>query len=360
MFYKISDVKNSLTNQDVFNILESIDANPMWDKDSDGKTLIMSDTICHGGDSHKLVYFCHTQTFFCRTCCGTIGDIFALLQITYSPNLNECVKYVVDNMEEKVINPIEQKKRAERINNKHVDLKYTEIHTLPEYKNPLAKYPQPEILNWKNEGISHEMCINANIRYNPIDGEILIPHYDMNNRLIGIKTRALTEQDAQIGKYRMFRNGDTEYFFPTSFNCYNINNAKETIFRKGNVVVFEGEKSVLKLQSLTNKKDVAAVACSGSFFSRFQIKQLIDCGAKRIWIAFDRDYQNESEPEYRKLLKNYSQLANKYSGNEIEFRFVFLPQCPVHSSPIDCGLNVFNDAIKNAKSSSDVVEMYQN
>ena len=354
MNYNITTLKENLTNDDIYNILIDLDANP-----TDCGDRFECETICHGGDSHKLFYYFDSQIFYCYSGCGVIGDVLNLIQKVKGWGFKKCKDYCYSFINHDItpadFYPTVSIKQPDDIYIPDIESPFVES-----YESPLNRYPQPMIQGWINEGISHDMCVNANIRYNPVEGSILIPHYDIHNRLIGIKSRCLSKQDESKGKYQMFRTGDKTYFFSTAMNLYNINNAKEMIQNTGNAIVFEGEKSVLKLQSLTNRKNVAAVACSGSHISKFQIKQLFDCDVKRIFIAFDKDYSDESEPEFRELLKKYQSIIKKYCGenslNDIEFRFFVDRENRLskHDSPIDKGLENFQYLMKNSLTATQI------
>ena len=44
------------------------------------------------------------------------------------------------------------------------------------------------------------------IAYNPRTHGIVIPHYDINNELVGIRERTLVKEEEQFGKYKQKRN----------------------------------------------------------------------------------------------------------------------------------------------------------
>ncbi len=89
-FYDKDEVKNVLDIEDVFDILESLNAEPILKED-----YIVSLTVCHGGDSHKLYYYDNTKLFKCFTHCGTM-DIFELLMKIKDIDLNTAISYIVN------------------------------------------------------------------------------------------------------------------------------------------------------------------------------------------------------------------------------------------------------------------------
>src|SRR5699024_3116536 len=115
------------------------------------------------------------------------------------------------------------------------------------------------------------------------------PHFDVNNRLIGIRGRALSDEEAErFGKYRPLKIGKTLYSHPLSMNLYNLNKSKENIRKAKAVIVFESEKSCLKMQSYYGHDSVISVAVCGSSVSSYHIVLLQELGVTEIIIAFDR------------------------------------------------------------------------
>ena len=148
-----------------------------------------------------------------------------------------------------------------------------EVHymELKKYDGNVLKYlNKPPIHLWIEEGITPEVLERANIRYYPTEEQIIIPHYDANGELIGVRGRTLGQEEAKIyGKYRPLRANNQLYNHPLGLNLYNFNNAKENIKRTGVAVIFEGEKSVLKAQSYFGIDSDIYVACCGSSISNY-------------------------------------------------------------------------------------------
>lgn len=106
---------------------------------------------------------------------------------------------------------------------------------------------------------------NARIGFFPGGDQITIPHYDINNRFIGLRGRSLSKEDAEkYGKYRPLKVGKQLYNHPLGMNLYNINNSKENIKRLRKAIVFESEKSCLLYQTHFGIENDISVACCGS------------------------------------------------------------------------------------------------
>ena len=344
MYFNTQSVKESLTIEDVAAILEELGAEPQIAEDK-----IYCRTVCHDGDStDKLVYFHNTGYFYCRTHCGTIGDIFDLLsELVPHDNFNELVNYVATRMEN---TPAKyQKSKAKTIDSAHSEnepINLAEMDSLPvmpHYVNPLRYFPKPVIKDWQAEGISKEICDKNDICYDPINGAILIPHYDKYEQLVGIKARTLIKEQEASGKYRMYT--DTQgkcYKFPVLMDVYGLDFAKHSIKRTGKAYVFEAEKSVLEARSFCGTNDVPFVSVNGSNLSKFQMKELYDCGARDFYICFDKDYADKSEPKYQELIEKYKKIAAKYSDS-VRLHFVIdnFNLLQPHDSPTDEGQSTF-------------------
>ena len=66
----------------------------------------------------------------------------------------------------------------------------------------LQHLPRPRILDWEKEGIEDEVSVAYGIAYNPRSNGIVIPHWDILDRLVGIRERTLVQELAKYGKYR--------------------------------------------------------------------------------------------------------------------------------------------------------------
>lgn len=119
---------------------------------------------------------------------------------------------------------------------------------LKEY-NPviLTRFAYPRIDRWEREGISPDISRKNLIGYYPGGEQIVIPHFDINNRLVGIRGRFLANDMAKrYGKYRPLMVNKQLYSHPLSMNLYNLNNSKKNIKKRHVVIIFEGEKSTLQ------------------------------------------------------------------------------------------------------------------
>ena len=104
------------------------------------------------------------------------------------------------------------------------------------YDDKVLKYlPHPHIIPWEKEDITFSIMQARGICYNPINESIIIPHYDINNNLIGIRERTLIKEKENYGKYKPAIISQQLYNHPLGINLYNLNNSKNNIATSGMV-----------------------------------------------------------------------------------------------------------------------------
>ena len=344
-------VKEQLEPEDINLLLEELGAEPEFYGDK-----IISKTICHNGDSHKLYYYFDQRLFHCYTHCGDSFDVFDLISKVKDIDLNTSVYYIANffNLQHK-IDSIETESLTEdwKLFKKYQNINDIVINNdkiiLPEIDPTiLDHYPQPRYSNWEKEYISKQVCDFLNIRYNPISGGILIPHYDENNRLIGIRERTLVQENEKYGKYKPVKIQGKLRNHPLGFNLYGLNKAKERINELGVAMVFESEKAAAQSMSYLGLSNNIAVGMCGSTLSNYQFHLLLEAGAKEICIGVDRDFENLYDDEYKKVLTKMEKMYNKYSPScRISFMLDTKGLTGYKMSPTDCGKEIFLDLWRN-------------
>ena len=361
MAYDKYEVKDALEIEDVYEILDSLGAEPQMHDD-----YIVAKTICHGGDSHKLYYYANTKLLKCFTGdCGTM-DIFELLQKVRHLDLNEAVYYVVNffnlqyRLEEVDDTYLQEDWKIMRRWQELSPIKGNdEKLILPEIDKGILKYyPQPHILDWEQDHISKEVCDYMGIKYDPVEGAIIIPHIDENGRLVGIRQRTLIQENEKWGKYRPWSklekqdNGKyklRQFNHPLGFNLYGLYQAKPQIEKMEIAMVFESEKSVLAAMNYLGLKNNLAVAVCGSNLSKYQFDLLLDAGAKEICIGFDADYQKIGDENWERVVNRLQKIYSKYSAYaRISFLFDTSGMLLGYKqSPTDAGQKIFMELWKN-------------
>ena len=368
--YDKNAIKNALTLEQMYSFLDDLGAAPQPQG-----TIILSKTICHCGNSHKLYYYDNTKLFRCYTDCG--GEAFDIYELTRKVksrenpkerwtkegqsyidewNLPEAIEYVAQYFG---FSPVEHKTeenfsvlhdwkilnnydRIEKINN---DTQIVELKTYDD--GIISRLPRPIIEPWIKEGITKEVMEHCNICFDPKNCGIVIPHYDINNKLIGIRERTLVKEEEYKGKYRPAYIGRQLYNHPLSFNLYNLNNSKENIKMMKKAFIFEGEKSCLLYASYFGTDNDISVACCGSSLIAYQVKLLLDLGVEEIIIGFDKQFQEFNDEEHKKLVKNLKNIYKKY-GMYVKISYMFdkWDLLGYKDSPIDKGKDTFLELFK--------------
>lgn len=364
MKYDSDQIKQQLTFQQVFDYVAELGGEPRLD--SNGAEIFISRTICHnpiGTGSHKLYYYENTKLFHCWTQCGDSFDIFDLtrkwaLQRGEEWSLSRAVGYVaryfgIASSEEKNFDNIQDKLQDwEILKNYQENSSFSKDKKIIEFKNfdekILEHFPRPRIEPWINEGISQEVMNARGICYDPVNQGIIIPHYDENGALIGIRSRTLIKEEEVYGKYRPAVINGRQYNHPLGFALYNLNNSKDNIARMGLAIVAEGEKSCLKYASMFGAENDISVATCGSNLIQHQVDLLRQYGAKEICIAFDKQWKENGDNEFRQWVKKLTALHNKYS-KLVNISFIFDKQgdkLGYKESPLDASKEMFLELFK--------------
>ena len=374
MNYNKDKIKNSLSIEQVFDLVSELGGEPVMNNG-----YFISETICHnhaGDGSHKLYYYDNTKLFRCYTECEPpTFDIFQLVckvknlaqeyKIRYDEIgketfrewvLYDAVQFVAVYYGFEAENEKFFQKRIElqdweflnkyEANNLEKQRQIVDLHI---YDDKILKYlPRPRLKDWEDEGISPQSLAAANICYDPHNNGIIIPHYNIDNKLIGIRSRTLIKEQEKYGKYKPAILNGKMYNHPLGFNLYNLNNSKNNIQTFKRVFVFESEKSCLKYISYFGCNMDISVAICGSALNNYQVGLLTGLGCKEIIIALDKQYQQISDAEWKRWTQKYYQIHNKYGKEvQISYLFDFDNLLDYKDSPIDKGKEVFLQLYKN-------------
>ena len=354
--YEKLKIREALTTENVFDILQDFGADPSREVFG-----FVCATICHnppGEGSRKLYYYDNTGLFKCFTGCDEYFDIFQLvikvakIQWDKDFDLNDAVRWVAqkfgiagdyeDGQEESQLEDWKILSNYERIQN--IELK-TQSVTLKEYETDILDRFNyvVSIEPWLQEGITQESMNHCRIGFYPGGDQITIPHYDVDGRFIGLRGRTIcAEEGERFGKYRPLKVNKLLYNHPLGMNLYNLNNSKDHIKVMKKAIIFEGEKSSLLYQSYFGIDNDISVACCGSSISSYQIQLLIEAGAEEIIVAFDRQFKEIGDEEFKRLKTNLIRLRDKYK-NSVVISFIFDKDMILgyKASPIDEGPEKF-------------------
>lgn len=355
--YKLDkdEIKQNLTIEQVSEIVDILGGDPQ--QASHG---LICQTICHnppGAGSRKLYYYENSHLFKCYTNgCGENGafDIFEL--VIRAKEIQEGIKLslfqatafiashfgIVGTYEEEGFGSLEDWKifnGYERI--KEVNQKQEII--LEEYDSSiLRRLPHPIIQPWIDDGILTSVMDHAGICYEACSNVVVIPHYDINNRLVGIRGRTMIDENEAYGKYRPLKLNGILYNHPLGYNLYNLNNSKDNIKAVGKALIVESEKATMQYSSYFGMDNDISVAICGSSLINYQVELLLSCGAKELIIAMDKDFHEIGDDDFKKVVKHLKQINKRYAKYAtISFLFDKQGLLGYKDSPLDCGREVF-------------------
>lgn len=334
---------NGLSTENIIELMKQLGAEDYIEKEN----YIQFQTICHNENaeeaSHKLYYYKESKLFVCYTECGTMS-IFQFLKNFYE------TRNIPYNWYNDIYQLVAKYSTYKRINNFQIHLekigeKYlkNEVPALPIY-NPtvlqtFTKFYAPE---WLQEGITKETMDKFNILYSIGQNKIIIPHYNIDGQLVGIRGRALNQNEIeQYGKYMPVQVEQKWYTHPLSLNLYGLNITKEQIKKSKVCYLFEGEKSVMIMDSFSMPN--CGVAVCGSNFNKYQLKILMkECHPQEIIICFDNEEKGD-----KKYFNKLYEIGKKYS-NYCNFSFIYDRQglTDKKDSPVDKGEEIFKKLLE--------------
>lgn len=202
---------------------------------------------------------------------------------------------------------------------------------------------------WRDEGIDAAVMRKFGIRWNESTQAIIIPHFDKEGKLIGIRRR-LTH-DGMHNKYMPLTLASKTYAHPLGVNLYGLYEHKEAIQRSRQAIIFEGEKSVLKHHTFYGDKSNAVAVC-GFSVTPYQRDLLIALGIEEVILGFDKDVFMSGDSIYTEEYRRYCESINRMGR-------MFTPYCKVFAivdydnklqlkdSPVDKGQEVFEYLIQH-------------
>ena len=346
-------------------------------------------SICHHSDSFKLYFYKDSKFFHCKSCCGSMSlfDVIANVQGYYGEDsFKQSFAYICDffnidknegrNKRRGFGRQEESLEEEIKIMNSHKKRETKrEFKMLPTYKETyLNLYQDYYPSEWIEEGITEEVLDSYGIKVDLLEQQIIIPHRDIFERLIGIRCRNYKKELVEDGKkYMPVYIGEECCSYPMEFNLYGLWKNKGNIIRNKRVELFESEKSPLKMASFYGEENNVTVAMCSLNFSVYQRDIFLLLGVEEINICYDKQYEldkleyfkNKTNKElteeeliekdkkikeynnyFKKLLKIY-----KLVGNYMQMYVIadFEDRLDYKDAPIDRGKEVYDELFNERK-----------
>lgn len=338
-----NDVKKILSENDLISLLEDLGAEPQLQ----GKNIVCK-TVCHSGHKHKLIYFSDSYSFKCFTdSCGSM-DIYGLVGRVIGTDFYGSFKYVCmkfgisyktdfkssDLIETSFFEKF--KKKTDEASVKKIDDK-----VLNSYCNLYHR-------SWIDDGISIASMKKYGIKFSIMDNQIVIPHYDHEGNLIGVRARNLNEELVEQGKKYMPVYWKHEVLkHPTGSALYGLSANKECIEKYRTLILFESEKSVLQLDTMMPELSIG-VCLSGSSLSYRQLELIKQLEVDEVIVALDKEFEEIGSIEekfYAEKIQNvFIDKLSPYFRTSVIWDQKSL--IDLKDSPTDKGIDVFKELME--------------
>lgn len=388
----ITEFPEKLTEDLYYQLMSDLGAEPQWGS-SNGKRVLLLTGLCHHSKSghHSVVFDCSNvgeQKVTCFSECS--GTFYWWNYIAKALNLTsyEAKQWVIDwlngkKVDSKVLDTLDFERQP-----------YTEKPFNPV---PLEKVPgiAPEIISdlyshfetsieildecrWHTEDkIDSEILSLYDVAIYPDHDTIILPHHNIDGEIVGLYERNFNILRSEAkkkypdmpykllleyprakyvplvkeGKYKLKpdEKGKTSWSFPNARNLYGLHLAKDRIAETGTAIIFEGAKSVMLARQYGYEMAVASHTFGAN---ENHIAMLIAAGAVNIYLAFDKQYDdnNPNEKEYMLYDKKTKELADRVKDYVNVYRIRdWDGDLKYKDSPIDEGEKIFDKLFDNAE-----------
>lgn len=350
VYKSAKEYRDELSPEDIKRILRKFNVEP-YREYSDK---IIYPTVNHNleGGSPKLYYYKNNKMFKAYTGEAKLFDIFQLIidmhnlrgkEITLQDAIRFCDLEVEGPVEDNEYYGI--KKQLDylyKVNEKGEEEEPHELIIYPRSIMDRYIFDTEGLKSWIYEDIDTKTLLKYNIKYDPITNAIIIPYYTNEGDLVGVRGRFLNP-DAKA-KYMPIRHQGQYLVHPTSKVLYGLNINEDAILNSRTVIVFEGEKSVMKMDTIYRDKNIS-VATSGRTLSKDHLDLLRFYGVENIILAYDRDYTSikELEAEIKSFKEKLGVALNLFNISLIiDYDFLLDHK----DSPIDKGKKIFDELME--------------
>ena len=337
-------IVKDLKDEEVIRLMYELGA----DRHEETDNYIIFPTICHNENateaSMKLYYYKDTHLLYCYTEDGPMS-IYKFLENYYK------TRNIEYNWGQDILKVVFQCSAATELTTKETIFKQSlkdkyrkrqSIQLAAYSPNVLESFVKQYPIEWLEDNISAGAMDKYNIRYSISQNKIIIPHYDINNRLVGIRGRALNESEIAYAKYAPVKIEDIIYKHKLSLNLYGLNHNWENIKELGICYIAESEKAVLQSELFGEKN--CTVAICGSSLNIYQIKLLMQhCQPKEIVLCLDKEELPGEDKYFYKLWD----MCSKYKlYTNMSFIYDRENLLNLKDSPFDRGRNIFNKLLE--------------
>ena len=354
-------LKDKLTEKDIVNIVNKLGGE--LKSETDEVLIFTSITYDINASNHKAKLYCYKSNynFVEYHISMETFDIYELIKerkrlLGCKYSFVDCMKFVCDcvginynsntitNSKSSFINS--NLKRFTNKSNQNI-LEVYDDAILDKFEN---WYHQ----SWIDDHISIETMEKYNIKYYDYGNQIIIPCYNIDNELIGIRARNLDPKAS--AKYIPYKDiNGTWYKFNVGSTFYGLNHTADNIAKMKKVIICESEKSVLQGDTYFGDNNII-VGMYGSAMTKTKRNILLELGVEEVIIAIDFDYTEESYHDE----DNYEELTDweKYENKVYKIADMFKGWCKI-SAIVDYNPEHKKDCVTDY-SKNKFIKLYKN
>lgn len=258
----------------------------------------------HSDSTPSLCIDPRQNKFFCFSC-GTKGNLINWLMAYENMKFPEAVERVAELSQTDLGSMYESEtvslyKLLKRLKTQQRE-SAVDRQILDPFADYYSKYKDEVPQEWIDEGIPEEELRKYEVRVDTSANRIVYPVYDANFHMIGVKgrTRFSNYKELHLMKYmNYYKIGSLDYFT-------GMKQAYDAIMESGSIIIVEGIKSVMKLDSWGYHNVVSSETSS---INEKQVTLLIKMGIKDVTIAFDKDVQLYKIKEASNVLRKYTNV----------------------------------------------------
>ena len=295
-----TELLNLITDEDIVNILtEEFGAI----KGSENSEQIIFSSICHGSNSFKLYWYKTSKTFHCYVCSES-WSLFDFIGMMLCLSFSESYKWLCNY--KGIKNTRQQFRGFKSRDSENKDLEFLKLHSykptqneiiLPTYDDRvLRNFDKAIEVSWYEENINKDDVLDKfNILYNPYDHQMIIPYFSEDGtHLNGIMRRSFNKEDVENGrKYMPLEWNRVIYKFNKRLVLYGYHENKENIDKLHKCILYEAEKSVLKLSCYKGLENGIGLGLGGMNLSKQQLQLLLKRDIDEVCIALDKQIQTD-------------------------------------------------------------------
>lgn len=264
-----------------------------------------------------------------------IKDIISFTMFIHECGFNSAVKWLCGKLgieydESKVANIRNRSETLETIRKFKKSNKQIEIEREILDEEYLNQFPLTTVDEWLKEGIDKKTQDKYKIRIDEKRCRYLIPIYDDNGKLVSLKGRTYLPNydELDINKYiyynKIYRN---DILFGLNFNI-------ESIRKNNEIILFEGEKSVMKADSMGFDN---CVSIGKNGINKLLIPKILKLKCNVI-LALDKDVSRKDVITEANRLAMFTNVFYIYDNDGLLDK---------KDAPVDQGLGVFMELYEN-------------